>query len=259
MKTKVPVLTIFILLSLLLGLFCFFPNNNKLSIVFAQNNITVQEAQKKIETRFQMYDIEEIKYMGEGSDTLGTYNFRIKFKDKDEFCVQVTKQGGYILTLGCLAQNISNLLIEQQCLKAVEEFVHQIGFFDLRAIWSTTLKDETIINLAPIINDVIIYPDLLKIRVNCKSGDILSLEARSYLYDYYRGVIDSLQPILTYEQAKESIPEGYEIKSYRLALILDEKDKKCLTYQIETKRDGFTYYFFIDANNGEIEEVFPAV
>jgi len=260
MKTRTKVISITIMLSLLLGLFSFYSNLiNHHFFVLAQNQITVEQARQKVEKRFESYGIEEIKYRGVGQDTLATYNFNVKFENKDEFCVQVTKDGGYILTIGCVSENISSLLKKQLCLKAVEEFVHQIGFTDLRAIWSTSFGDETVVNLAPVIKDVIIYPDLLKVRVNCKTGDILNLEARSYLYDYYRGSIESLDPILTYEEAIKSVPEGYEIVNHRLALILDPKKTKALTYEIETKHDNLKYYFYIDAISGEIDEVLTAI
>jgi spore germination protein len=248
-------------LAVVFFVFCslFFVQNANFVVMAQENIITIEQAKQKVEKRFEMYDIEKIEYLGVGGDALPTYNFKLNFKDKDEFCVQVTQEGGYILTIGCVAQNISNLLIEQQCLKAVEDFVHKIGFTNLRAIWSTKLGDETVVNLAPVIKDVIIYPDLLKVRINCKNGDILGMEARTYLYDFYLDTADILNPILSFDEVRQTVPSEYEIVGHRLALIFEEENRKSLTYEIETKLKDTTYYFYINANNGKIEQVFPVI
>lgn len=259
MKTK----AIFLIVISLISFFAVL-NHKEIQVSYAfiqeaPEMITKEEAKQKIEARFADYDIEEIEYLGELQDNLLVYNFKVKFKNAKELCVQVTEKGGYILTIGCFIKNIPNFIEEQQCLKLVQTFVQSLGFKDLKAIWSTRIGDETVVNLAPIVNDVIIYPDLMKVRVDCKTGEIISLEARSYLYDYIEKTGEVLIPNITYEQAKEKIDKKYIIQDHKLVLMSTLEKHEVLAYEIKAALDDYLYYFYVDAETGEIIEVTRAI
>ena len=251
-------LTKFLIVAIILiGIYMILPTNIK---VYAQqfSDISVEQAKEKIEERFSKYDITELKYAGEEyQNQLPAYKFEIILGENEPFCVYITKQGGFIITLGCIKYSLVNL-VENNCIKAVEQYIQNTGIDDVEAVWSTTLQDETIVNLAPVKEGVIIYPDLIKVRVNCKTGTLKSIEARPYLYEYTGEVKNSLKPSLTFEEVKKKIDESFKVLSHRLAIILHPDKVACLTYEIKTEKDGFIYYYYIDANTGEIYYVLPS-
>ena len=177
------------------------------------------------------------------------------FENGKTMCVQVTKKGGYILTISCYAQYVPEYRAAQKCEKLVEKFVNDLGFEDLKAIWATKLDGNTIINLAPIINDVIIYPDLLKVTVNCSTDDILNIETRSYTDEKPEIDKSYLLPQLSLEEAETRINEKYKVLSGRLALIECKDGKLTLCYEFKTEIDGYIYYFYVNAKTGKIEQV----
>lgn len=267
MKKNVK-LVIFLVLLLLIGGSCFAGVNSfSLSLqAYYQNTveeISVEEAKEKITSRFSVYDIEDINYVNTTEGKFKTHNFLLTFKDQDEICVQVTTQGGYILTIGCYAQDNKEFLEKQQCEKMVEDFVQNLGFTDLQVVWSTEVGNQMIVNLAPIVNDVIVYPDLLKATVICETGDIKELEARSYLFENEaeKRNMDLLVPDITSKEAEEIIKERYDdkfvIENSRLAVISKE-DEEVLTYEVKAKIKEVIYYIYINAENGDTEQVLTA-
>ncbi|MDD4211720.1 MAG: germination protein YpeB [Clostridia bacterium] len=225
-----------------------------------RKEITVEEAREKIERRFSRYGIKSIEHLKEEAGSPNVYNFKIVFANDKELCIQVTKIGGYILNICCFTPRLSGVVEEQECLQMVEEFVHDLGFTDLKAIWYSYVGDQMAINLAPVIKDVIVYPYLMKARVNCKTGEITHLEARSYLYDYYpKGEEEIEEPIITYEEALSKLDERFTPISYKKVLLFDDIGKDRLAYEIKSKLGEFIYYFYVDAITGELIKAFPVV
>jgi len=256
-KFKKKLVDFFTISVIFLGILIVLPSSIK---VYAQEfpEISVEQAKNKIEERFAKYNVTELEYLeDEYKNQLLTYKFQISLGEKDPFCIYITKQGGFIITLGCILQTSINLL-ENDCITAVEQYIKNIGINDVEAIWSTTLQDERIINLAPVKESVIIYPDLIKVRVNCKTGTLKSVETRPYLYEYKGDIEGRLKPSITFEEAKKQIDESFNILDHRLAIILHPEKTMTLIYEIKAEKDGFTYYYYIDANTGELYYVLPS-
>jgi hypothetical protein len=115
-------------------------------------------------------------------------------------------------------------------------------------------------NLAPIISDVVAYPDLLKVTANCEEGKILNIETRKYLYDYYEKPEEFLIPQISFEEIEEKFDKDYKIVSHRLAIIANPEMKDRLAYEIKAMFDDkYTYYFFVDAITEEMLMVLPVV
>ena len=127
----------------------------------------------------------------------------------------------------------------------------------MKVVWSDVIGDDAFINLAPVIDGVIIYPDLVKVKVDLTKGNVLGFEASSY---YMNHVDRKIMPTrITQSVAKAKLYSGLKVKDARLALIPLEYDKEVLCYEFICTMNGNTYYVYINAVNGAEENILKVI
>ena len=73
-----------------------------------------------------------------------------------------------------------------------------------------TQEGITTINYAYMQDDVIVYPDLIKVKVALDNGDILGIETTGYLNNHTKEIFRNVQ--ITSEEAKKNLNSKLELK-----------------------------------------------
>ena len=116
-----------------------------------------------------------------------------------------------------------------------------------------TQEGVTTINYAYTQDDVIAYPDLIKVKVALDNGDILGIETTGYLNNHTERDISNVQ--ITSEEAKENLNSKLEINSERMAIIPTEWQTEILCYEFKGKVDDKEFLVYINAENGREEDI----
>ena len=87
---------------------------------------------------------------------------------------------------------------------------------DMEGVWISVLGDTAFINLAPVINDIVYYPDLIKVKISLTDGSLLGWEANSYLQNHINREITP--PSISQEQALQKISPRLKVHSIRLVI-----------------------------------------
>ena len=93
----------------------------------------------------------------------------------------------------------------------------------------------------------ILYPDLIKVKVDESSGRVTGLDATHYIFNHTPRTIGSPKISLSDAAARLPLPA---VGEGRLALIPMDETREVLTYEFECERDG-TYFVYLDAMTGE--------
>ena len=109
------------------------------------------------------------------------------------------------------------------------------------------------INYAAVQDGVLLYPDLIKVKVAMDNGDICSVECSGYIYNHETR--ENLTVSIGETEAKAKINKDVEIKNIRLAVIPKESKEEVLTYEVKGKIDNHDVLIYINANNGKEENV----
>ncbi len=186
-----------------------------------------------------------VKYQGETNSDIVTLNYAFDYHGEDAF-VQLAKKGGMLVSFNVPSEEEQTSMSEPECCKNALSFADRAGFKDMQVVWVAEANGICYVNLAPVQNGAIIYPDLVKIKVNPVSGIIIGADATHYVYNHVERDVPAPAITLAEARAKVKLPivgEG------RLALIPLQETKETLTYEFECSKDG-TYYVYIDANDG---------
>lgn len=146
-------------------------------------------------------------------------------------------------------------LSSQQCQTIAQQFCQKLGY-DVQGVWvSRTQQETTYVNCAPVVNDAIVYPQVIKVAVNSFSGEIEGCEARAYLFN--RGV-EAQFGNLTQQQAKEKLNGQLAVEDVRKAIV--EKDNNYFAcFQLRCRKGDDNYFVYLDTNTGKEVEIFKVI
>lgn len=213
-----------------------------------QTEITKEDARQLILDNFVMYNIKEIKFMNEASGLFTTYNFKVD-ADEIDLYVQITKRGGFLLEITSSGTGGNKELTVGQSQDLSKTFARAFGFEDMYPVWSTINGKVIYVNLAPIVNGTIYYPDLIKVKVDRSLGLISGWEAKNYCYNHTERSLAI--PVLTLNQAQAKVSSLLTITERNRALIPNKFSGETLTYEFVCTWKDYTYYVYIDCVTGE--------
>ena len=221
------------------------------------SDVSMETAKNNLGKILTNISVDNLKFNGESSGHFQTYDFSYEDENGVYTFAQVTKKGGKLLTLS--SQNIykTKKLELANAEKIALDFAKKAGIESMKVVWSDVVGDDAFINLAPVIDGVIIYPDLVKVKVDLAKGDVLGFEASSYYMNHVNRKI--LPTRITESVAKAKIYSGLYVKDSRLALIPLEYGEEVLCYEFICSMNGNTYYVYINAVNGAEENILKVV
>lgn len=219
--------------------------NQKVEGLYGEE-LNIEQVSNMLEEVFKDYNVKRIDYKEETSGAVATYNFNLTLNNGHEYYLQVAKKGGLIITMSGYQQSVNDNFSLTECETKAEEFANMLELKDMKAVWSTKINNVAYVNLCTVVNDTIIYPEMIKVKVSCDSGEILGWEARSYAYN--KKDRTNLKPSETLSKAREKVSSLLTIKTEKKALIPLEFNKEILCYEFMCEYNNYTYYVYIDAN-----------
>ncbi len=199
----------------------------------------------------KMFECSDIAYLGEGEGDIPTLNFSFEEEGANAF-VQLAKRGGALVSYnrGYADDALPSATEEAgaSCQRAALEFASKMGFEDMQVVWSSSADGECVINLAPVRDGVILYPDLVKIKVRENGSVVTGADASHYALNHAERTLPA--PALSEAEAAKalSVPADSEGK---LSLIPLRGTREYLAYEFECHVGDATYYVYVDAATGK--------
>ena len=221
-----------------------------------ETQISREEAEKYVKEKvfFGVEDL-SISYVGKTNGDFETYDFNC-VANRVKYDVQITTREGKLLTLVGYADKKDAVLSAENAIKLAEKSAERLGFENMRSVWHEGKDNVLYINLAPIENGVIMYPDLVKVKVDLGSQILLGVEAQNYCYNH---INRNTKPTITESEALQMIVGDYHIKDTNLAVIPMEDGKEILCYEINAEGIDGKYYFYINAQTKSVERILKVV
>ncbi len=219
------------------------------------SEISKDEAYKIVDSYFK--NISNLQYQGQTNGKFSTYNYVLLNTDNQKVYVQVTKIGGKILTVsGHVDSDVKNITM-QQAEKIALDFAKGNGVENAEIVWSEELDSQAYFNISPKQNGIILYPDLVKVKVDLENGNVIGYDAVSYWINHTSRDISGAT--VTTEMAKTNIDTSFSIKNERLVLAPLDYNREVLCWEFECERNGSTYYIYINANTNVEENILKVV
>ena len=143
-----------------------------------------------------------------------------------------------------------------KCIEIAEEFCNKLGY-DVKGVWVSKTQDfVTYVNCATVIDDVIVYPDLIKVAVDSATGEVVGMEARAYLTNHQDWSVNF--GTVSQNDASNVVGNGLKVTNVAKALI-EKNNEHYLCYEFECMMGDNEYYVYVDSNTGNEVELFKVI
>ena len=218
------------------------------------DEIDEETAKAKAEDFIGKDNIKNIQNNGyvENGD-IPVYRFEITSNDEQKIGISISKKGGHIVFLNSNREVKEEKISEEDAISKGKEYLSSKGFENMQETYYIKQNGFITINYAYKQGDVLIYADLIKVKIALDTGEIVGLETTGYLNNHYERTIPTNK--ITIEEAKEKLTNKIEITSEGMAIIPTEWKTEKFCYEFKGKIDDITFIAYINAETGEEEDI----
>ncbi|WP_071459988.1 germination protein YpeB [Bacillus massilinigeriensis] len=219
------------------------------------NQITKEHAVTMLKKTVPNIKETEIRVTKNGKGSENSF-FSVNMTSKvngSEATMDITKKGGYPIWFIFSREMGKQKLSLNEAEKKALAFLRENKFEDIELLDSVQYDTAGTFTYVGNKEGVRIYPDTLKVKVGLDNGGIIGFSGEDYLKSHHQRA--SFEPGIQESEALTKVNPNVAIKEKRLAVMLNKLGEEVLCYEFTGTLGKDTYRIFINANNGEEEQV----
>ncbi len=199
-------------------------------------------------------NIKEIESLGFSENaTIPEYNFSVKASSEDNISISVSKKGGHIVYMNSNRDVNTEIISQEEANEKGKQFLSNHGYKDMKETYYLKQDGIVTINYAYTENNVVVYSDLIKVKIALDNGEVLGLETTGYLNNHTKR--DTTKVKISKEEAKKTLNKDLNIQSEGLAIIPTEFKTEILCYEFKGKVEDKEFLVYVNAENGREEDI----
>lgn len=224
-----------------------------------------EEKAKEIVKKFYGEDkIEKIDSNGYSENAeIPSFDFSVKMKENDNIAtISVSKKGGHVIFANYNRTVNVETISQERANEIAKDFLNKHGYINMKETYYYKQNGIVTINYAYTQNSannqqVIIYPDLIKVKVALDDGSVLGIETSGYLNSHTTRNLPT--NIITKEKAKEVLNKDLQIESENLAIIPTKWNTEVFCWEFKGKVEDNEFLVYINAETGKEEDILVIV
>ncbi|MBR6788853.1 MAG: germination protein YpeB [Clostridia bacterium] len=173
--------------------------------------------------------------------------------DGNEAYASITKRGGIIAS--AFINSAGTGVEKNEAITLAKKYAYELGYCDcMTAVWYLESDGIAVVNLAPLTDGVIYYPDLVKIKIG--GGKLLGVEACGYCANHCQRKFPVAR--MTPDSARKCVSKKLAVDNVRLTVI-PKGATEVLCYEIACHYKSLDYFVYVDAHNGATVEIFRVI
>ncbi|MDA8235217.1 MAG: germination protein YpeB [Clostridia bacterium] len=196
-------------------------------------------------------------YRGKVNGKIPAHRIEVKPTGAAGVFADISIQGGKIIWfLNPRTVDKENLTMEQARQKAAN-FLTSRGYGKMAPTYSVKQQNIAYFSFAYLQDNVLVYPDLIKVRVALDNGQILGIEAMGYLMSHAPRKIPEAK--VSREQARTMIHPRLDVQAARMVIIPTETLKEIFCYEFKVMLNGQQFLIYINALTGQQEKILEVI
>lgn len=227
-------------------------NNDRKGLI--GDDIDENTAKQKAEEFVGKENIKEINNLGFSENAnIPSYSFSITNNNDENISIAISQKGGFVIYMNSNRNVNAEVISQEEANEKGKNFLNEKGFKDMKETYYLKQDGIVTINYAATQQEVVIYPDLIKVKVALDDGEILGIETTGYLNNHEQRNLSNIK--ISKEKAKKTLNKNLEISSEGLAIIPTEWKTELLCYEFKGKVEDREFLVYINAENGREEDI----
>lgn len=196
-----------------------------------------------------MAEADGLEYVYDENGDIPCYVFQ-----SENCTVAITKTGGKPLYM-ISSDFAGEIQLEyKEAVATAKKYLSKIGYQNMRESYYFAEDGICTVNFAASQDDVILYPDLIKVSVNLSNGEIMSFDATGYIYNHQKR--ENLNATISRAQAEATLNGSLEIIDTQLCVIPTDWQTEKYCYEIHCKTDEEQELLvYVDCETGEEDNI----
>lgn len=212
-----------------------------------------EEKASEIAKEFIGNDIQEFNKLGYVENAnIPVYSFSAK-KNNNDISITISKTGGHIVYMNSNRDVSEEKISYEDANKMGKEYLEQKGFMNMKETYYLNEMGILTVNYAYVQDEVVMYPDLIKVKIALDNGEILGIETTGYLNNHTERVLDKYK--ISLNQAKLRLNKNIDIQSEGKAVIPTKWKTEIQCYEFKGKVNETEFLVYINAENGEEQDI----
>ena len=182
------------------------------------------------------------------------YQFEIIDQNQETTNIAISIKGGKLVQLNKNREVIEQNLSKEEANQKAKDYLAAIGFENMQESYYLIHENIITINYLYKQDNILIYPDLIKIKIALDNGEILGVETNGYLNSHIQRI--DITPQITETQAKTTLNPKLEIQSSALAIIPTEWKTEILCYEFKGIIEDKEFLIYINADTLVTEKIY---
>lgn len=198
-----------------------------------------------------------VRYDGRVEGDLPTFMYTLTPQNRRNASptrVAVSVKGGHLAWM-LKERAIGELRLDlDEARRRASAFVASRGYPKMTPVSAESVDGISVVSLACVCDDYVVYPSLVKVQVAMDTGEILGVEAVPYLTFHQSGKTYS-EPRVSQAEARKKINSHFKVESLRPAVILNNRFKEVTCWEAVGTVNGERFRVYINAANGQEEKI----
>ncbi|WP_053954781.1 germination protein YpeB [Inediibacterium massiliense] len=227
------------------------------------NKITQKEAEKKVIAFLGGGKVDKVEKITNGQGRIDTYSFEVIPKNQKQgkgnpVYIDISQRNGYVAWLLNNREVKKATLSPEQGIEHASKFLNEKGFLNLVPTYTLQYDGVLLINYVYKQDNVLMYPDLVKVKIALDNGEIVGFDSTHFLTTNYKRNIEP--PKMTKEQAREKVNIRAKVeKEPSLCIIPTSSFGEIYCYEFEASYKGDQFLIYINADTGEEEKILKGI
>lgn len=225
------------------------------------SELNSEQAKKSVVDLFGAGKVKAITLKGKNNTgPIKTFSYNVTFKNQPDdrsANIDITQKGGQVFWMLYNRPVEKEKINVDQAKVAGRKFLDDHGYKGMIDTYYLKEDNTATINYAYKQGNVVIYPDLIKLKIALDNGEVVGFEAKSYIAAHTARTLPT--PKITMQQARAKISPRVNVLSSGLAIIPTEFKTEIFTYEFKGKLNNRDFLVYINADTGREENILMIV
>lgn len=231
--------------------------------ILAKSEVSLNDATNVVYKAIGKDKVDKIQVLSnDGKTKIPSYRFNVTMKNRSAkqnvVICEISKNGGKVVYL------LDNRLVNNPTMdvkKAIDigsKYLQDLGYKNMVSTYSLKYENTAIINYIFKQDNIVIYPDQIKLKIAMDDGSIIGIESEKYLVSH-EDIRKLNAPKISEAQATAKVSKRLNISTVRLAVIPTETNTEVLCYEVAGSYKDDKFVVYINAQTGYEQRIIQII